>query len=252
MAFLDVSRHPCAALGGQPLPLQLRALSAMAAVFSADAGAARALLPAAMAGVLQPLSWRPGRCLLGVIAVRYLEGDLGAYDELAVVLPVGHGAVPQWQALRNLLRKRFEAFIWQMPVTTARARDGGVRLAGFPKWVADLRRDDGAGRLRCALHEDGSDTPALALECRDAEGHGPARELSLLAHTLLEGVPVVSELRLRQERWREHPGGGARLVLGRGPLADALRALDIGERALWSQVVPQAQALLYGPRRLGG
>jgi hypothetical protein len=160
--------------------------------------------------------------------------------------------VPQLQALRNLFHKRFEAFIWQMPVTTARARDGGVRLAGFPKWVADLRRVETDGWLRCALHEDGADTPALALECRDAAGHGPARELSLLAHTLLEGVPVVSELRLRQQRWSEHPGGGARLLLGQGALGDTQRSLDRGPRALWSQVVPQAQALLYGPRRLGG
>jgi hypothetical protein len=161
--------------------------------------------------------------------------------------------VPQLQALRNLFHKRFEAFIWQMPVTTARARDGGVRLAGFPKWVADLRRVETDGWLRCALHEPGADAPALALDCRAdaaAAGHGPARELSLLAHTLLEGVPLVSELRLRQERWSEHPGGGARLVLGEGALADTLRGLDVGLRALWSQVVPQAQALLYGPRQL--
>jgi hypothetical protein len=250
MPFLDVPRHPCAALGGQPVPLRLASLAAMAAVFSADTAAVRALLPPAAAPLLQPLAWRPGRCLAGLIAVRYFEGDLGAYDELAVVLPVGRGALPRLQALRNLLSRRFEAFIWQMPVTTGRARDGGVRLAGFPKWVADLRCAEDGASLRCSLHE-GGDVPAVSLACRAADGHGPARELTLLAHTLLDGVPVVSELRLRQERWAEFPGGGAHLVLGEGPLADALRALRLSPRALWSQVVPRAQALLYPPRPLG-
>jgi hypothetical protein len=251
MAFLDVPRHPCAALDGAPVPLRLEALSAMAAIYGADTAAVRALLPAAAARVLQPLAWRPGRCLVGFIAVRYVQGDLGAYDELAVVLPVGRGATPRLQALGNLLSKRFEAFIWHMPVTTERARDGGVRLAGFPKRVADLRWAEEGGSWRCSLHE-GGDVPVLSLACRAAAGHGPARELSLLSHTLLDGVPVVSELRLRQERWAELPGGGGtRLTLGAGALADALRALRLGQRPLWSQVVPSAQALLYPPRRLG-
>jgi len=230
------------------VPLRLASLAAMAAVFSADADAARALLPAASAALLQPLVWRPGRCLLGVVAVRYFEGDLGAYDELALVLPVGRGPLPRLRALRALLCARFEAFIWQMPVTTERAREGGVRVAGFPKWVADVRCSEAAGWLRCALHE-GTEAPALDLCCRAAAGHGPPRELSLLAHTLLDGVPVVSELRLRQERWHEHPGpGGAVLAVGQGALADALRALRLGPRPLWSQVVPRAQALLFPPR----
>lgn len=251
MAFLDVPRHPCAALDGTPVPLRLKSLSAMAAVYGADLDALRAQLPAAMALLLQPLAWRPGRGLLGLIAVRYVEGDLGAYDELAVVIPVGRGAMPRLQALGNLLHQRFEAFIWRMPVTTPRARDGGVRLAGFPKWVADLRCDESGGWRRCALHEGGA-APSVTLACRVAEGHGPARELSLLSHTLLDGVPVVSELRLRQERWAEHPGGGgAMLTLGDGPLADALRPLRISQRPLWSRFMPQAQALLYPPRLLG-
>lgn len=253
MDFLDsVARHPSAALGGRPVPLRLASLAAMAAVFSADAEAARALLPAASAALLQPLAWRPGRCLLGVVAVRYFEGDLGAYDELALVLPVGRGPLPRLRALRALLSARFEAFVWQMPVTTERAREGGVRLAGFPKWVAELRCGEHAGWLRCALHE-GAAEPVLALSCRAAAGHGPPRELSLLAHTLLDGAPVASELRLRQERWHGFPGpGGAVLSVGQGALADALRALRLGPRPLWTQVVPRAQALLFAPRPARG
>jgi hypothetical protein len=198
MAFLDDAvRRPCAALDGQPVPLRLESLSAIAAVFGVDAGAARALLPAASATLMQPLVWRPGRCLLGVVAVRYIAGDLGAYDELALVLPVGRAPQPRLHALRGLLGGRFEAFIWQMPVSTERARRGGVRLAGFPKWVADLRCAEEPGWLRCGLYR-GADTAELALACRSAEGHGPPHELSVLAHTLMDGVPVVSELRLRQ------------------------------------------------------
>jgi hypothetical protein len=252
MAFLDdVVRQPCAALDGQPVPLRLESLSAIAAVFGIDAEAARALLPAVSAALLQPLVWRPGRCLLGVVAVRYFAGDLGAYDELALVLPVGRAPQPRLQALRGLLGGRFEAFIWQMPVSTERACRGGVRLAGFPKWVADLRCTEAPGWLRCGLYR-GADAAELALACRAAAGHGPPRELSVLAHTLLDGVPVVSELRLRQERWHEQPGpGGAMLTLGHGPLAEALRALRPGPRPLWSQVVPRAQALLHAPRRMG-
>lgn len=253
MGFLDdVPRRPHPALGGQAVPLRLSDLGVMAALFTADAAAVRAWLPAA---AQRPLVVAPGRCLAAVVAVRYREGDLGAYDELAVVLPLGLGRWPRGQALRSAWRARFDAFVLAMPVSSARSRDAGVALAGFPKAVADLRWSEAGGWRRLAWHDDTGRLVA-ALACRaDGTGARPPRlapdTLSLHAHTLLHGRPVVSELRLREFRRHDRPGAtGARLVLGDGQGSEALRALRLSPRALWTHAAPAAQALLFAPQPL--
>ena len=45
----------------------------------------------------------PGRCLLAVAAIEYLDSDLGPYNEVAITLPIAFGdrTLPALSAIRQ-------------------------------------------------------------------------------------------------------------------------------------------------------
>ncbi len=48
--------------------------------------------------------------------------------------------------MMGMMAKRyFTAYVWQLPVTTERARRGGVDMFGSPKFIADISFSRGQG-----------------------------------------------------------------------------------------------------------
>jgi hypothetical protein len=198
------------------------------------------------------------------MAVDYRRGDFGAYQELACTVPVaiaGRQAragglaafAPALDALARGLARSFTAWIWRMPVSTARARDAGIALAGFPKEVADVRFASDVASVSGGLHAgDGEAAVRLTLpRAEDGRCHEHPRDLRLRSITALADRPVTSLLRIRETRWRDLPRPeGPVLHLGAGELADALRGLDLGERPWFAHHAARAQAVLFPPRNL--
>lgn len=243
--FDDVTRWTWA--GGLRLPLFFPALSAMTAVFTASSGEARRLLPDAR---MRPVEVAPGRCLLTVAALDYRESDLGAYQEVAVALPIAFGgmAPAALDALRQGVGKAQSTYVWQLPVTTRAACDAGVDLYGFPKRVAEIGFQREERGLRCTLGPASDPELTLAVDADDRPGE---RRLKLRCYTVKEGRALVSTLVVRQTRFRDHlRRDAARLELGRGDIADGLRALRLSERPIAAQSCADAQAMLFFPRNV--
>jgi hypothetical protein len=243
------------------VPVFLHDVAALAALFTADARAVRALLPDAR---LRAVEVAPGRSLFQLLAVDYRRSDLGSYGEIACTVPVAiaepgrpTGALaalaPVADAFARGLARSFTAWIWRMPVTTAQARDAGIALAGFPKSLADVRFASEEGRPVATLRdEDHAMVLRLALPQAAAQ---PAREgvrdLRLRSITSLRGQPVSSLLRVRVTAWRDLARPAAPVLeLGRGELAEALRGLGLSERALFAHHAQRAHAVLFPPRNL--
>lgn len=251
--FAGVYRRDGPAAGAAaPLrvPVFLESFEAIAAVYSADARALARLLPDAR---MRPVDVRPGRALFAAIGVHYRASDIGPYVELALAVPIAWATrVPATlDALRHGARRDFSAWIWQLPVSTERSRAAGVALSGFPKRVARLAFERDARQMRCSLlDEDDAGSPAVVLVAETDDDAAPSRrQLKLRAWSLLDGLPVMSTLVVRQTQFRDHlRRDKARLVLGHGALADELRALQLSERPLASHVCSQAQAMWFGPR----
>jgi hypothetical protein len=237
----DVPEH------GVKSPLFFRDLGAIGIVLNGATEAVRPLLPHPG---MRPVEMWPGRCLVTVMAVQYRDSDLGPYDELAVAFPVALGdhPLPVFDALRQSFSRTLSAYIWQMPVSTPVACQVGAGIAGFPKTVAELRFARDAGRSTATLLHQGQ--PAVQLSC-DADDAPADRTLTLRSYTVKNGITLQSSLVLHQQRFRDHlRADAARLTLGTGPLADALRALELGERPIASHCCSQARALLFHPRNL--
>ncbi|HET9643541.1 MAG TPA: acetoacetate decarboxylase family protein [Burkholderiaceae bacterium] len=232
---------------GLHVPLFFPALSSIAAVFTGLTTEVTRLLPDKR---LKPVEVMPGRSLVSIAAVEYRESDLGAYNELAILLPVAFGrhSLPALDVLWRGLGRALNVYVWQIAVTSQHSREVGAALASYPKYVADVRFDREGSRVRCALAHDGQ--PALALIC-DAEDTVGERDLKVRAYTMKQGVPLVSTMLVRQTRWRDHlQRDAARLELFEGLLADTLRQLQLSDRPLASQCCSQAQAMLFFPRNV--
>jgi hypothetical protein len=245
--FCSLLRWPWPGANGLMAPVSFPSLSAMALVYSGSRAEACRLLPDAR---MQPVDVAPGRCLIGLVGVEYHESELGPYREFGLTIPVAFGArpLPLLSMLREGLSRTLSAWIVRLPVTTERARDGGIRLAGFPKELADVRFEAEGPFLRGTVAYDGQVALSWRIEAGDEPGE---RELALRSYTMIEGVPLVSRLVIRQRRFRDQiRPKPARLELGSGPLAETLRALQLGETPLAGHYCSSARALLFPPRNV--
>jgi hypothetical protein len=152
--------------------------------------------------------------------------------------PAGVGA----QAA-ELLRRRSAVYIHHLPVDQPFTLAAGRQIWGYPKTLAAIDIDTDATSVAIRLEDDGRHV--LTLQMRTG---GPIRQPApaLDTYTFCDGV-------LRRTTWRtEQSGtggrlGGARITLGSHPIADELRALGLGRRALMCQSARQVHASFDAP-----
>ncbi len=207
------------------LPCHIGHARAGMALMAADAAAVGDDLPAG----LRPVQTRPGRTLVALLAVQYVENPLGDYDEgvVASVVRPGHddGALA---SLQDVLAGRYGVFVHHMPVSQAFTREAGERIWGFPKTVDRLewRMSDRRAGLRWATDE--GEVVELTVP---RGGRLPVPAQVSHAYTLHDGIVWRTRLAMHGSGMRVGPGG-ARVRLGTHPIADRLRGWGVGSRAL--------------------
>jgi len=237
------------------LPILYFRDDAFAAFFTCDRRAARQTLPSDR---LHPVTLPGGKALLAVAAFHYLDTTIGPYGELGVALPVTYGR-PAPPVLPGLLEARWPGFglvILHLPVTTTRARDAGRGEWGYTKFVADMDFWNTPESQRCRLHDQGQlildlTVPRCGVALPD---HRPLILFSVKAGQLVRTViPQRATTRTAL-----HPRG-ASLRLGRHPLADTLRELQVGPRPFMTRyfveragILPAGEVVQTGVRPLEG
>ena len=213
------------------LPVVVRDAKVVTASFLVAAAGVRRLLDPRLdvASVL-------GRTLCIVTAVEYLDNDLGRYDEVGVAFLVRCPRVS----------RRVGAYIHRLPVTTPFSCAAGREVWGFPKIVADIRRSEEGGRRTTTLAADGQHVLTLSVL---VGGRRRVPERPLDAFAVRDGVlyrtPFVSSAAGLGVRL-----GGATLALGPHPIAEELRALGLGRRAVASTSIACMSARFEAPERI--
>ena len=230
-------------VAGQPVALPVRVHDALvgAATFTADLGAVAAALPDG----LVPAVWRPGRGLVVLAFVRYVDNDLGSYDEVAVCYPARRddGTSPLRAGLDDPLARRVGAYVAHLPVTEEFSRAAGVGIWGFPKTLDEL---DLRFRVRVAgarWARDGREILRLKVPFG---GSRPVPETSLATYTVHEGRLHETAFTTSGEGLRAGPGG-ARLELGDHPIADELRGLGLSRHALMTSSIRRVRGSFSAP-----
>jgi hypothetical protein len=209
------------------MPVKVRRANQHMAMFSVDADAAQQLIE--YSG-LQVCRYLPGRAIVVLMLMHYIDGDLGQYLEYGtnvMVNPPGSSASGP-RALQHA-----GAFIHHLPVDQAFTLEAGQRIWGYPKVMADFTVRDGR-QFGFDVSIDGQ--LAVGMEFRPGLPIPSAFTSRPQAHptySYRDGVvrETVGEMTLSGVRYRL---GGARVWLGDHPYAKELASLGLPKRAMVS------------------
>jgi Acetoacetate decarboxylase (ADC) len=217
------------------MPVQIRKANQHMAMFSVDADAAQHLI--GYSG-LQVCRYLPGRAIVVLMLMHYIDGDLGQYYEFGTSVMVNPpGIAPGSKASPRALQSA-GAFIHHLPVDQPFTLEAGTKIWGYPKVMADFTIREGRSfGFDCVIDGQlviGMDfrpglpirlTPRQQAQRSYSHRDGVTRETAF-EHTL-DGV--------------RNRLGGVRVRLGDHPYAKELASLGLPKRAMLSSSADQVQ-----------
>lgn len=224
------------------LPVEIRDARSWAATFSVDWKAAQALIAHTGLEVAEGFG---GKAVATLAAVRYEDGDLDRYNEVAVALVVRpHDAGPASPAKKawEVARNKTAVYIHHLPVDQGFTLEAGRTIWGYPKFMAQIDIDEKPKMTTISLRHEGAHVLTLAVRRGTRLPFGVP---NLPTYTFMDGV-------LRRVAWETFPQGsrgrmgGAKLELGAHPIADELRSLGLPKRAVVTAGVDRVRAR-FGP-----
>ncbi len=202
------------------LPVEVRRADAVVVTWLVPlAVGARVLAGHAVAEALEPVPMARGRAMVTMPFVRYLDGDLGTYNETGLAFVVRRRDDPDHEVA---------SFIAHLPVDGRFTCAAGRQLWGFPKWVADelvIERGDHGGRA----HLEAGGSVVRATMSRGVVPL-PSRRVALTTYAGVDGTLLATPFTMRSAGLRLRPAGTVLRVDGDAPLATDLRALGLDSR----------------------
>ncbi|MBC7253352.1 MAG: acetoacetate decarboxylase family protein [Actinobacteria bacterium] len=238
----EVEQKEVAISGGScAVPVLYREVFAVAGIFLAPTLKLRDLLPTSK---LVPVEVMPGKGLLAVMAFDYRDTSIGPYREMGIAVPARYRPrlnpmlIPP---LRMAASLTFEAFVWQLPVTTDIALRAGVDIWGYPKFLGEIEFEEGDKAVTCTLKEKGEHI--LTLEVRKS----PPRMktyFDLNTYTVKDRELLLTPIRgISTSLGRSFIPGTARIALGEHGISRKIREIAPG-KSIHSLYIPRARMLL--------
>jgi hypothetical protein len=221
--------------------------TSMTAIYTASTEKVRRLLPLPD---MHPVEAWLGRALVAFTAFEYRKTDIDPYNEFSISFPITFRkkAIPGITVMGMMARRYFTAYVWQLPVTTERARKGGVEMYGYPKFLADISFFRENDALTCKLSEGGKNI--LVLKGQKLKTV-PENVNRFKTFSVKDGVPLAANVYMNPiEFGKSMSGKAAQLTLGNHEIANKLQEINLGPKPLFFQYMPVMEAILYGPRNL--
>jgi Acetoacetate decarboxylase (ADC) len=218
------------------MPVRIRKANQHMAMFSVDADAAQRMID--YSG-LQVCRYLPGRAIVVLMLMHYIDGDLGQYYEygtnVMVNPPGGERASGDWspRALQSA-----GAFIHHLPVDQEFTLEAGTKIWGYPKVMADFTIREGR-QFGFDLTIDGQ--LALGMEFRPGLPipSSPRTQVQR-SYSHRDGVTRETPFEMTMTGARYRPGG-VRIRLGDHPYAKELASLGFPKRALFSSSIDNVE-----------
>ncbi|OJZ75556.1 acetoacetate decarboxylase [Mycobacterium paraffinicum] len=214
------------------MPVQIRKANQHMAMFSVDADAAQQMID--YSG-LQVCRYLPGRAIVVLMLMHYIDGDLGQYHEFGTSVMVNP---PGSKASGLGALQSAGAFIHHLPVDQAFTLEAGTKIWGYPKVMGDFAVSEGR-RFAFDLTIDGQ--PVIGMEFRRGLPFRlTPRQQSQRTYSHRDGVTreTAFEHTLDGVRTRF---GGVSIRLGEHPYSKELASLGLPKRALVSSSVDHVQ-----------
>ncbi len=221
--------------------------TAMTAIYTASASKIRELLPLAD---MHPVQAWPGRALVAFTAFEYRKTDIDPYNEFSISFPItfGKSSIPVVAGLSMMAKRYFTTYVWQLPVTTERARRGGVDMYGYPKFIADIVFSRESDALVCTLSEKGKNILVLKGKKLKTAAEKVNR---FKTYSVKDGVPLVANVYMNPvEFGKSASSKAAELSLGTHEITQKLKEINLSKKPIFFQYMPVMEAILFGPRNL--
>jgi len=228
------------------MPVEVRDASAGVATFLVRSAIARRIVPPEF----EIVELLPRRTPLAIAIIDYRDNDLGDYNEVSLtffVRPRGsRRGIPWLGAWMDLAANRIGTWIWKLPVDQSFTCEAGRTIWGFPKSVEriDVTRENGT--VRCRLEMDGAHVLTLSVP---RGGTRALPEQAMQTYTQIEGVAHQTRF-LQGGTGVGFAMGGARLELGTHGIADALGALGLPKRAIFTMWTEHMRGRFEAPEKL--
>jgi hypothetical protein len=214
------------------MPVEIHKATQHMAMFSVDADAAQRLID--YSG-LQVCRYLPGRAVVVLTFLHYLDGDLDEYREFNtsfMLNPPGSTASGP-RALRSA-----GAFTHHMPVDQPFTLEAGRKIWGYPKVMADFTVREGREfGFDCTI--DGQLVIGMEFQ-RGLPFRLTPRQQAQRSYSCRDGVTCETAFEYTLDGVRTR-FGGVRVRLGDHPYAKELASLGLPKRALMSSSADQVQ-----------
>jgi hypothetical protein len=221
--------------------------TSMTAIYTASTDKVRRLLPLPD---MHPVEIMGGRALVAFTAFEYRKTDIDPYNEFSISFPITFRkkSIPGITVLGMMVKRYFTAYVWQLPVTTERARRGGVEMYGYPKFLADITFTKENVILGCTLSEGGKNILTLKGQTLKTSVEKINR---FKTFSVKDGVPLAANVYMNPiEFGKSMSRKAATLSLGNHDIAKTLKEINLSPKPLFFQYMPVMEAILYGPRNL--
>jgi Acetoacetate decarboxylase (ADC) len=214
------------------MPVEIRKARQHMAMFSVDADAAQQMIDYTGLRVCRYL---PGRAIVVLTFMHYIEGDLDQYYEFntsVMVNPPGSTASGP-RALQSA-----GVFTHHMPVDQAFTLEAGTKIWGYPKVMADFTIREGS-QFGFDVSVDGQLVVGMEFR-RGLPFRLTPRHQSQRSYSRRDGVTCETAFEYTVDGVRTRLGG-ARIWLGDHHYAKELASLGLPKRAMMSSSVENVQ-----------
>ena len=208
------------------MPVRVRKADVHTAMFSVPAADTQRLIDYSGLKVCQ---FRPGRAVVTLMLARYLDGDLGRYNEFGTCVMVNQ---PGETASGLKALKNAAAFIHHLPVDQSFTLEAGRTIWGFPKIMADFTVHD-ANPFSFEVREGGALIAGIDFSRGIPVPSLRSRPQILKTYSCADGITREVPWEMKTSGVRVRPGG-ARLRLGEHPYAKELASLGLPKRPMVS------------------
>ena len=215
------------------MPVEIRKAQQHMAMFSVDADAAQRLID--YSG-LQVCHYLPGRAIVVLTFMHYIDGDLGQYYEFGTTVMVNP---PGSNASGPRALQSAGAFIHHLPVDQAFTLEAGTKIWGYPKVMADFTIREGRRRFGFDCIVDGQLVIGMEFR-RGLPFRLTPRHQEQRSYSHREGVACETAFDYALDGVRTR-FGGVRVRLGDHPYAKELASLGLPRRAMLSSSVENVQ-----------
>lgn len=229
--------------------------SRVSVIYTADIKRLRALMPAEVMKVVQPLQIWPGRGLVAVTAYTYHYCDNDRYNEVAISIvtnkPGGWNIGPV-SLLGQSMSKDFWGYVLKLPVDTEVARVRGVVGYNLPKWLTRIDMRGSRDAVTYEIKNEKTGEMDLRIETRKLDKVSTDVEMVTNSFTNLDHQGRLTQGYAVARQLSHGASSDANMVdlnLGKGALSDLIRSLSLG-KMLKYEYVPEFQSALYAPKVL--